>query len=63
MRKAAIAALAVWFIAGCSSINPGQGQHHDVDLQYVAAVEQLAKRYGTEVIWLNAPQKRQASTQ
>ncbi len=63
MRKALIAALAVSLIAGCSSINMTQGQHYDVDLQYVAAVEQLAKRYGTEVIWLNAPQKRVTSTQ
>ena len=62
MRKALIAALAVSFIAGCSSIPMSQAPQDNVDHQYVAAVEQAAKRYGTQVVWVNLPQKR-ATTQ
>ena len=63
MRKALIAALAVSFIAGCSSIPMAQAPQDNVDYQYVAAIEHAARWYGTEVIWFNLPQKRATVTQ
>ena len=63
MRKALIAALAVSFIAGCSSIPMAEAPQDNVDYQYVNVVEQAAKRYGTYVVWVNLPQKRAAATQ
>jgi uncharacterized lipoprotein len=62
MRKALIAALAVSFIAGCSSIPTAQAPQDNVDREYMAAIEQAATRYGTYVVWVNPPQKR-ATTQ
>ena len=62
MRKALIAALAVSFIAGCSSIPTAQAPQDNVDREYMAAVERAATRYGTYVVWVNSPQKR-ATTQ
>ena len=58
MRKALIAALAVSFIPGCSSVSMTQAPQDTVDHQYIAAVEHAAKRYGTQVVWVNLPQKR-----
>ncbi len=63
MRKALIAALAVSFVAGCSSIQMAQAPQDNVDYRYITAVEQAAKRYGTEVVWINLPQKRPTATQ
>ena len=63
MRKALIAALAVSFMAGCSSIQMAQAPQDNVDYRYITAVEQAAKRYGTEVVWVNLPQKRPTATQ
>lgn len=63
MTKALIAALAVLLVAGCSSMQVAQDPQDTVDHQYVAAVEQAAKRYGTQVVWVNLPQKRPTSTQ
>ena len=63
MRKALIAALAVSFMASCSSIHMAQAPQDNADYLYVTAVEHAAKRYGTEVIWVNLPQKRPTSTQ
>lgn len=63
MRKALTAALAVSFIAGCSSVQMAQAPQDNVDYRYITAVEQAAKRYGTEVVWLNLPQKRPTATQ
>ncbi len=63
MRKALIAALAVSFIAGCSTIPMAQAPQDNVDHRYIAAIEQAAKRYGTQVVWVNLPQKRATVTQ
>lgn len=63
MRKALIAALAVVSVAGCSSMQVAQTPQDTVDHQYMAAVEQAAKRYNTQVVWVNLPQKRQTATQ
>jgi uncharacterized protein YceK len=63
MRKALIAALAVSFMAGCSSVQMAQAPEDNADYWYITAVEHAAKRYGTEVVWINLPQKRATSTQ
>jgi len=63
MKKALGAALAVSLVAGCSSILVAQAPQDTVDRQYMSAVEQAAKRYGTQVVWVNLPQKRPTSTQ
>ncbi len=63
MRNALIAALAMSFFAGCNSIPMTQAPQDNVDHQYMAAVEQAAKRYGTYVVWVNLPQKRETATQ
>lgn len=53
---AAAAALAG---AGCASIQQSQyDPMADVDVAYVAAVENAAKRFGTQVLWINMPRKR-----
>lgn len=63
MKKALGAALALSLIAGCSTMPVAQTPQDGVDHQYMAAVEQAAKRYGTYVVWVNLPQKRPTSTQ
>lgn len=63
MRKALITSLAVSFIAGCSSMPVAQAPQDSVDRQYMAAVEHAAQRYGTQVVWINLPQKRASVTQ
>lgn len=53
---AAAAALAG---AGCASIQQSQYDlSADIDTAYVAAVENAAKRFGTQVLWINMPRKR-----
>ncbi len=61
MNKALIAALAVLLVAGCSSM-PVTPQD-TVDRQYMATIENAAQRYGTQVVWVNLPQKRPTATQ
>ena len=61
MRKALIAALAVSFIAGCSSFPLTRVTEDNVDHEYMAAIEKAATRYGTAVYWVNVPQKRAAT--
>jgi uncharacterized protein YceK len=63
MRKALIAALAMSFVAGCSSIPTAQAPVDNTDYRYVTIVENGAKQFGTYVVWINIPQKREASTQ
>lgn len=62
MNKALIAALAVLSVSGCSTMQTASAPD-TVDRQYMAQVEQAAKRYGTQVVWINLPQKRPTSTQ
>ena len=63
MRKALMVIAAVSLVGGCSSIPATSTAEETADLHYVARVEQAAKRYGTEVVWINLPQKRTTSTQ
>ncbi|MEO8188335.1 MAG: hypothetical protein ABI580_13335 [Burkholderiaceae bacterium] len=63
MRKALTAALAVSFIAGCSSISTAQAPVDNTDYLYVTIVEKASKQYGTYVVWVNLPQKRNTATE
>lgn len=49
--------------AGCATVGTGPAEESEVDAAYVAAVESAAKRFGTQVIWVNYPRKRASSTQ
>lgn len=49
--------------AGCATVGTGPAAESEVDAAYVAAVESAAKRFGTQVIWVNYPRKRASSTQ
>lgn len=62
MNKGLIAALAVLSVSGCSTMQVASAPD-TVDRQYMASIEQAAKRYGTQVVWVNLPQKRPTSTQ
>ena len=45
--------------AGCASVQqPAYDPSADIDMAYVAAVENAAKRFGTQVLWINMPRKR-----
>jgi uncharacterized lipoprotein len=61
MKKALMAALAVSFIAGCSSFPSTRVTEDTVDHEYMAAIERAATRYGTAVYWVNVPHKRAAT--
>ncbi|MGH6610281.1 MAG: hypothetical protein ACRECQ_08500 [Burkholderiaceae bacterium] len=63
MNKALMAALAVLLAAGCSSMQVASTQQDTVDREYMSRVDQTAKRYGTQVVWINLPQKRTPATQ
>lgn len=49
---------------GCAALGSGPATpESDVDTAYVAAIESAAKRFGTQIIWVNYPRKRASSTQ
>jgi hypothetical protein len=60
MKKALVAVLAVILVAGCSSMPELTSYDDSVDLLYIARVENAAKHFGTQVVWMNLPQKRTA---
>lgn len=60
-----VAVVAVASNAGCASMQRESGYVPQVtpvtvvqDAEYVARVEQLAKRRGVGVVWVNPPKKR-----
>lgn len=55
------AAATVTLLAGCASgpVAPTR----EVDVQYVNYVEQSARKYGTQVIWVNLPTRPVAAAQ
>ncbi len=63
MNRGLIAALAAFLVSGCGSMQMAQSRDETVDYQYMARVEQAAKQYGTQVVWVNPPQKRATATQ
>ncbi|HSW34461.1 MAG TPA: hypothetical protein VLH36_12690, partial [Steroidobacteraceae bacterium] len=43
--------------SGCATL---QSEPKEVDTAYIAYVEHAAKRYSTQVIWVNLPMRRAA---
>ncbi len=58
--SAVAGALAVLALAGCAGMSQ-PSQIAEVDYAYVNAVQNAAKRYGTEVIWVTYPTKKIAA--
>ena len=58
----AIAAAAGLLLAGCASDGSSQLTRREGSMQndseYIAAVEQLARKRGTGIVWINPPDKR-----
>jgi len=52
--------IAVLALAGCAGMSQ-PSQVAEIDYAYVGAVQNAAKRYGTEVIWVTYPTKRVAA--
>jgi hypothetical protein len=63
MKRTLPALAAVALCAGCAAIATAPAPESEVDMAYVAAVEGAAKRFGTQVIWVNYPRKRAGTTQ
>ena len=59
--KTVVVLLAATMLAGCASsgssmaVRGGGFKHSDAD--YIAAVEQMAKKRGVRVYWVNPPQE------
>lgn len=48
---------------GCAALGGGSNTaESDVDTAYVAAIEGAAKRFGTQIIWVNYPRKSTSPT-
>lgn len=64
-----VAVLAAASTVGCASMQKESGYVApqatpsllDRDVEYIAAVEQIAQRRGIEVVWVNPPTKRPAA--
>ncbi|MFN3566008.1 MAG: hypothetical protein ACK4V1_08505 [Burkholderiaceae bacterium] len=63
MRRILLPLAATALVAGCAALGSGSTADSEIDGAYVAAVERAAKRFGTQVIWVNYPRKRADSTQ
>ncbi len=49
-------------LSGCATTTTVANDDQRIDTAYIAAVEQAAKRFGTQVIWVNYPVKREAAS-
>ncbi len=49
-------------LSGCATTTTATNGDQRIDTAYIAAVEQAAKRFGTQVIWVNYPVKREAAS-
>lgn len=58
MKRIPLLVAATMFAAGCAATATGSTAYDEIDGAYVAAVESAAKRFGTQVIWVNYPRKR-----
>jgi hypothetical protein len=63
MKRISLVSAVVALATGCAALGTGPTAESEVDAAYVAAVENAAKRFGTQVIWVNYPRKRAASAQ
>jgi uncharacterized protein YceK len=57
MRNIVAITAGAALMTGCASMSTTTGTY-EVDTAYVNYVEQAAKRFGTQVIWVNYPTKR-----
>jgi hypothetical protein len=60
--RTALAAAAVVLLAGCASdgtarLNRHEGVMRD-NAEYIGTVEQIARRRGVRIVWMNPPEKR-----
>lgn len=62
MKRILLLLAATTLAAGCAAIGSGPAADNGIDTAYVAAVESAARRFGTQVIWVNYPRKRADST-
>jgi uncharacterized protein YceK len=63
MKRILLLLAATALATGCAAIGSSSTADSEIDSAYVAAVEGAAKRFGTQVIWVNYPRKRADSTQ
>lgn len=60
--RIALAATALVVLAGCASDGSARLNRHEGvmrnDAEYIGAVEQIARRRGVRVVWMNPPEKR-----
>lgn len=71
--RASILSLSVVGLAACASTGPTSATAYvapppasaamDVDEAYIARVQQIARRRGVEVVWVNMPRKPAAKTE
>jgi hypothetical protein len=57
MTKIWLGATVIALTAGCGTLQSSYSAYNDVDVEYVAVVEQAARRTGAQVVWLNFPRK------
>ncbi|MFZ5538961.1 MAG: hypothetical protein ACOY5V_04375 [Pseudomonadota bacterium] len=63
MKRITVLLAATALASGCAALGSGSTAESEIDTAYVAAVEGAAKRFGTQVIWVNYPRKSVSSTQ
>jgi hypothetical protein len=60
--RTALAAVALVLLAGCAADGTAKLNRHEGvmrnDAEYIGAVEQIAKRRGVRIVWMNPPEKR-----
>lgn len=57
MKRVLLAALTLSVLGGCSTMNSSYSPYDDMDLEYIAYVENASKQFGTTVWWVNPPRK------
>ncbi len=62
MKRILLLSAATVLATGCAAIGGSPAADSEIDSAYVAAVEGAAKRFGTQVIWVNYPRKPASST-
>ncbi|MCX8115310.1 MAG: hypothetical protein N3D71_09595 [Burkholderiaceae bacterium] len=62
MKRIPVLLAATAIVSGCAALGSGSTAESEIDSAYVAAVESAAKRFGTQVIWVNYPRKSASPT-
>jgi uncharacterized protein YceK len=58
MKRICLVLAMTALVGGCGTLQSSYNPQDDVDVDYIAAVEQGARRHGANVIWINTPRKR-----